>query len=154
MERALLERYVPASVLVDRHFQVQYLRGPTEDYLRPPAGEPSYNLIAMARQGLQTTLRATVRKAVKTGQEVTAESRVRRDGALHPVRVVVAPLGSAREAEARLLVTFLERESKPEAAHPPRSKTRRRKVSCKRSWTPPAKTCGSRWRRWRPRTRS
>ena len=118
MERALLERYVPASVLVDRHFQVQYLRGPTEDYLRPPAGEPSYNLIAMARQGLQTTLRATVRKAVKTGQEVTAESRVRRDGALHPVRVVVAPLGSAREAEARLLVTFLEREFKPEASAP------------------------------------
>jgi two-component system, chemotaxis family, CheB/CheR fusion protein len=64
MNRALLERYAPASALIDRQLRVHYLRGPTEDYLRPPSGEPSYNLISMAREGLQSTVRAVVRKAI------------------------------------------------------------------------------------------
>ena len=51
MDRVLLERYVPASALIDRHVQrCTTLRGPIEDYLRPPSGEPSYNLISMARR--------------------------------------------------------------------------------------------------------
>ena len=48
MDQALLERYAPASALIDVHHRVLYLRGPTEDYLRPPSGEPSYDLLAMA----------------------------------------------------------------------------------------------------------
>jgi two-component system CheB/CheR fusion protein len=110
MDRALLDRYVPASALIDRQFRVHYLRGPTEEYLRPPTGEPSYNLIAMARQGLQTTLRNAVRKAVDEGHEVMADARVRRGAALRPVRVVVAPLRSGHNPETRLLVTFSEHD--------------------------------------------
>ena len=35
----------------------------------------------MAREGLQTPLRAAVRKALDEGQEVTADARVRRSSA-------------------------------------------------------------------------
>jgi two-component system CheB/CheR fusion protein len=117
MDRALLERYAPASVLIDRQLRVHYLRGPIEDYLRPPSGEPSYNLIAMARSGLPTVLRAAVRRAIEDGEEATADGRVRRDGTLCPVQVVVAPLRFGRDDEVkRLLVSFFEREVRPEAA--------------------------------------
>ena len=92
MDRALLERYAPASVLIDARYRVHYLRGPTDHYLRPPSGEPSYDLLAMAREGLQMPLRAAVRKALDEGQEVTTSARVRRSAALHPVRLVVRPL--------------------------------------------------------------
>jgi PAS domain S-box-containing protein len=118
MDRELLEHYAPASALVDRHFRVQYLRGPIGEYLQPPRGEPSYNLVAMARQGLQTALRSTLRKAIDEGQEVRADGRVRRGGGLYPVRVVVNPLRLDRDAEARLLVSFFERDSKSEASAP------------------------------------
>jgi two-component system, chemotaxis family, CheB/CheR fusion protein len=119
MDRALLERYAPASALIDRHFRVHYLRGPTEDYLRPPSGEPSYNLISMAREGLPSALRAAVRRAIEQGQETTSEARVRRSRTLHPVRFVVAPLRLGRDDEARpLLVSFFEREPKPDAGAP------------------------------------
>jgi two-component system CheB/CheR fusion protein len=117
MDRALLERYAPASVLIDQHFRVLYLRGPTEDYLRPPSGEPSYNLINMAREGLQSALRAAVRKAIKEGQEVIGDARLRRSRVLHPVRFVVAPLRFGSDDDARrLLVSFFE--VTPEAVEP------------------------------------
>jgi two-component system, chemotaxis family, CheB/CheR fusion protein len=117
MDRALLDRYAPASVLIDQQFGVQYLRGPIEDYLRPPSGEPTYNLISMAREGLPSALRAAVRKATNEGQEVTATGRVRRSPVSHPVRIVVTPVRFGRDDDARrLLVSFFERESTPEAA--------------------------------------
>ena len=119
MDRALLERYAPASVLIDQHFKVHYLRGPTEDYLRPPSGEPSYDLIDLGRRGLPSALRAAVRQAIATGHEVTAAARVRRSGGTHPVRFVVAPLRLGSDDEARrLLVSFFERDSSPEASEP------------------------------------
>ena len=64
MAEALPGRYAPASALVDPGCRVLYLRGPTEDYLRHPSGEPSYNLLAMAREGLQAPLRRAVRQAL------------------------------------------------------------------------------------------
>ena len=118
MDRALLERYAPASALIDRQLRVHYLRGPTEDYLRPPSGEPSYNLIGMAREGLQSTVRAAVRKAIVDGQEVTADASVRRSAAWHAVRVVARPLHPRPGGDARLLVSFFEREVAADAAPP------------------------------------
>ena len=52
MMQALVDRYAPASVLIDAQHRVHYLRGPTGDYLQPPSGEPSHNLLSMAREGL------------------------------------------------------------------------------------------------------
>jgi two-component system CheB/CheR fusion protein len=117
MDRALLDRYAPASALIDRQCRVHYLRGPTEDYLRPPSGEPSYNLISMARDGLQSALRNIVRKAIEEGEEATASGRVRRGGAWHPVQIVVMPLRFADDVAVRLLVSFSERvlETEPNA---------------------------------------
>ena len=40
-QRALLERFAPASVLIDPHFDVHAFHGPTGDYLQQPGGEPT-----------------------------------------------------------------------------------------------------------------
>jgi two-component system CheB/CheR fusion protein len=64
----------------------------------------------MAREGLQMPLRTAVRKVLDTGQEVTTAARVRRDNALHPVRLVVRPLKTWHDGPQRLLVTFFERD--------------------------------------------
>jgi two-component system CheB/CheR fusion protein len=119
MDRALLERYAPASVLIDGEFRVLYLRGPTEDYLRPPSGEPSYNLINMARDGLQTVLRTTVRRAIDEDREVLADGRVRRGGVAHPVRVVVTPLHFRQDNEARRLLVCFSRRGASAESDPP-----------------------------------
>ena len=113
MMQALVDRYAPASALIDAQHRVQYLRGPTENFLRPASGEPSHNLLAMARPGLQTALRAAVQKAVAENREVAAQAHVRRNGVEHPVRVVVAPIKAG--GTTRLLVSFVEGQLGQEA---------------------------------------
>ena len=39
-----------------------YLQGPTGEYLQPARGEPSSNLLAMARAGPQMPLRLALRR--------------------------------------------------------------------------------------------
>jgi two-component system CheB/CheR fusion protein len=116
MGEALLERYAPATALIDPGCRVLYLRGPTEDYLRHPSGEPSCNLLAMAREGLQAPLRRAVRQALDQSQEVVSQARVRRSKHLHPVQVVVTPLRTAAGSPGRLLVGFFERDVAADAA--------------------------------------
>jgi two-component system CheB/CheR fusion protein len=113
MDRALIERYAPACALIDRQLRVHYLRGPTEDYLRPASGQPSYNLINMAREGLQSPLRSAVRSALDREQQVSIEGRVRRGGVLYPVRLVVEPLRG--RSATRLLVSFFEKNRATDA---------------------------------------
>jgi two-component system CheB/CheR fusion protein len=50
--RALLERFAPASVLIDHKSRVLYFHGATRDYLEQPSGEPTRDLLTMARNGL------------------------------------------------------------------------------------------------------
>lgn len=118
IDRELLERYAPASVLIDRHHRIQYLRGPVDDYLRTASGEPSLNLLAMARQGLQAPLRAAIRQAAEGAAEVTSHARVRRNGTLYPVRLVVARPRAPRQPDGNLLVTFFAQDVAPAADLP------------------------------------
>ena len=48
-QRLLLKDYTPASVLINRKYEILYFHGPTADYLHLPRGEPTQNLMLMAR---------------------------------------------------------------------------------------------------------
>jgi two-component system CheB/CheR fusion protein len=52
LDQALIQRHAPASVLIESRHRVHYFRGPSEDYLGPPSGEPTHNLLAIARPGV------------------------------------------------------------------------------------------------------
>jgi two-component system CheB/CheR fusion protein len=62
--RALLDQYAPASVLIDRKARVLYFHGETGDYLQQPTGEPTRDLLTMARDGLIVKLRLAIREAL------------------------------------------------------------------------------------------
>ena len=94
-QRDLLERYAPASVLIDAGFSVHAFQGTTGEFLQHPSGDPTTNLLALAREGLQAPLRAVVQRAIDEKQEVVADARIRRSGRLHPVRIAVRPLRPA-----------------------------------------------------------
>ena len=117
-QRDLLERYAPASVLIDGGFSVHAFQGSTGEFLQHPSGDPTTNLLALAREGLQAPLRAAVQRAIDEKQEVVADARVRRGGALRPIRIAVRPLRPARTDEGMLTVSFFEREPVSEARPP------------------------------------
>jgi len=110
--RHLLEDYVPASVLINRKYEVLYFQGPTGDFLEPPTGEPTHDLMMMARQGLQTKLRAACHKAIREDHPVTdSTARVKRNNRWHPCTIIVKPIIEPKQAEGLLLVTFQQREN-------------------------------------------
>jgi PAS domain S-box-containing protein len=109
-QRALLERFAPASVLIDRHFDAHASHGPTGDYLEQPGGEPTTNLLALARDGLQAPLRTVVQRALAENREVSSVGRIQHGGTFQPVEVTARPLGGGRHADGLLVVSFSERE--------------------------------------------
>jgi chemotaxis methyl-accepting protein methylase/two-component sensor histidine kinase/PAS domain-containing protein len=124
MDRALLERHAPASALVDERYRIHFMRGPIDDYLKPPVGEPTFDLLAMAREGQQMALRTAIRRALDENREIVALARVRRGGERRHVRLVVTPLRRGAQAPARLLIGFFEHDpatEKVEADVPERS---------------------------------
>jgi two-component system CheB/CheR fusion protein len=65
-DETMLASFMPASVLVNEKFDIIQFRGPTETWLIPPMGKPSFNLLKMAREGLSFELRNILHIAKKT----------------------------------------------------------------------------------------
>jgi two-component system, chemotaxis family, CheB/CheR fusion protein len=115
-QRALLERFAPASVLIDRKGQVVWIHGSTGAYLEPPPGEPSRDLLAMARHGLRARLRHALREAIEARRPVDFRVGIRQDNGTQSVAVTVAPLPDP--SDTLLLVSFraLDPDQSPPAA--------------------------------------
>jgi two-component system, chemotaxis family, CheB/CheR fusion protein len=107
---------------------VHAFQGSTGEFLQHPSGDPTTNLLALAREGLQAPLRAAVRRAIDEKQEVVVDARARRGSALRPIRIAVRPLRPAHTDGSMLTVSFFEREPVAEA-HPPSPVEERRPES-------------------------
>jgi two-component system CheB/CheR fusion protein len=106
-ERALLETYVPASVLVNADFDVLYVHGHTGKYLEPASGEASLNLLRMAREGLRLELAAAAHKALAQKTPVRYDGlQVKTNGDTAVVNLVVQPVTKPEAARSLLLVVF------------------------------------------------
>ena len=64
-DQVLLQRFAPASVLVNDKWDILYMTGLIGKYLEPVAGEPNWNILAMAREGLREALPGALRKAMQ-----------------------------------------------------------------------------------------
>ena len=114
-QRVLLETYAPASVLINRKHECLYYSGPADRYLRVASGEPSRDLLAMAREGLRSKLRAAIQQGSRERTPTIATRAHASDGANGAaVRIEVHPVQSA--GEELLLVSFFD-----EPGHEPRS---------------------------------
>jgi two-component system CheB/CheR fusion protein len=103
--QALLDAYAPASVLINARHEGLYYFGPIDRYLKVAAGEASRDLLAMARDGLRTKLRAAIRRAGREHARVAVRgTQVDRNGNAVAVSVSVQPVPN--EGEGFLLVSF------------------------------------------------
>ncbi len=114
VQRLLLESYAPASVLANRKHQGVYYFGPTDRYLKMPAGVASLDLLASAREGLRPAIRAAFEK-VSQGHEraVITAGRVKLCGSSVTVTVKAQPVKS--EGEELVLLSFADLPSPEEA---------------------------------------
>ena len=62
-DQLLLQRFAPASVLINPEGDILYITGKTGKYLEPAAGKANMNIYAMAREGLRNELPGAIRRA-------------------------------------------------------------------------------------------
>jgi two-component system CheB/CheR fusion protein len=104
----ILSRYSPAGVVVDDDLQIVQFRGQTGKFLEPPPGDPSLNLLKMAREGLLYGIRTALHEVRKLGEAVRREGlRVRTNGGMTPVAIEVVPLRGV-PGDRHFLVLFEE----------------------------------------------
>jgi two-component system CheB/CheR fusion protein len=92
--------------LVDRKHNILYFHGATGNYLEQPTGEPTKNLLAMARDGLGLKLRAAIRKASKEMKQVTATAQIRQGERDMSVCISVRPLADPTQGAGFALISF------------------------------------------------
>ena len=114
--RVLLDRYAPASVVVDRKGRVIYFHGDTGDYLKNPSGEPTQDLLALVRDGLLANLRGAMHKAVSEELSACFSTQVRHGDISRSVLVTVSQVPAPPQSSGMLLVTF-EPEMRPDVRH-------------------------------------
>src|SRR5450756_1112734 len=106
-ERVLLDKHAPACVVINAEGDVLYIHGHTGRYLEPAAGEPSGSLLKMAREGLRLELTSGVRKALAQNKAVRYERlRVRTDGGVSLVNLIIEPMAGPDDIKGVLLVLF------------------------------------------------
>jgi two-component system CheB/CheR fusion protein len=111
-DRILLGRYSPAGVLVNEALDIIQFRGRTSRYLEAPPGEPTTNLLKMAREGLFLELRNACAEASSQNQTVRRDKvRVRGNDEIYEITLEIVPVRPPGSNQGCLLVLFHEAES-------------------------------------------
>ena len=106
-EALLRESKLPPSVVVDADGEVLYVLGKVGDFLEPPEGAPSLNVISMARVGLRSALRESLLHAAN-GESALVRQIVEIDekGASVGIRLSIRPLLEHLHGRSLALVSF------------------------------------------------
>jgi PAS domain S-box-containing protein len=71
-QRTLLEGHTPPAVTVDREGRIVFYHGDTRPFLEQLTGEPTRELMLLAREGVLGVARAALHRAVTTGDRAVA----------------------------------------------------------------------------------
>src|SRR5215472_8266284 len=107
VERLLLSRFAPASVVINDRGDALYFHGRTGAYLEPAVGKPRLNILDMAREGLQLELSAALRHAAGQNGEVVRDMvRVKTNGDFINISLHVTRIQEPQNLRGLFLVTF------------------------------------------------
>jgi len=120
VQKVILERFSPASVLVDSKGNILHFQGDTSKYLKLVTGPPNQGLLDMAREGLRIELSSALRNAVSSGEEqIRRGVRVKRNGEAQLINLRVIPLKAPRDIAGNYLVVFQDVDQEVQTSAPP-----------------------------------
>ena len=107
-ERLLVERYTPPCVIVNEKYDVLHISTKTQRYMEVPVGEPTHDILRMAREELRPALRAAIYKAFMENKQVSFRGvKMAFEAGEGAVNVLVEPL-PADPAYGKLAMVVLE----------------------------------------------
>jgi two-component system CheB/CheR fusion protein len=91
--RLMQDRYAPPGVIVDDNLRTIQFRGQTGTFLEPAPGDPTLNVLKMAREGLLHELRSALQEARRTKAPARRKAvRVKTNGSWRMIDLEVLPL--------------------------------------------------------------
>ena len=111
-DRLVLAEHGPPGAVIDDDMNIVQVRGRTAPYLELSPGEPTHNLLKMAREGLIAGLGKAIRTARQTNAAAKEDGfRIEGSGQLKDVAIKVIPFrGSSSSKERYFLVLFEDAE--------------------------------------------
>ncbi|HSV15900.1 MAG TPA: chemotaxis protein CheB [Tepidisphaeraceae bacterium] len=109
-QRALLDRYTPAAVVVDRQHRVVYYHGKTYRFLSQPTGEPTRDVLTLALEPIRGTLRAALHKISPglTSPVVVRDGVVEIEGAQRRLEIHLTPIRQRADPAQFFLISFID----------------------------------------------
>ncbi len=105
--KLILDSYAPAAVLINTAHECLYFIGPTDHYLKVPAGHPVNDILAIVRDGVRAKLRAAIEQAsAETIRVSVTGGRVKGPDGSRYFNIIVQPVQSA--GELLLLICFID----------------------------------------------
>jgi two-component system CheB/CheR fusion protein len=121
--RVVLDKYGPASVIVDSGFQIVQFRGHTGPYLEAASGVPNLDILKMARGGLLHPLRIALQAVRRRGRHVRKEGVfVQRNGEWREINLEVIPLVGSNGDYFLVLFEEVDRGNRKGARPAPKRK--------------------------------
>jgi two-component system CheB/CheR fusion protein len=120
-DRYVSRRFSPAGVLINEDREILQFRGEVDPYLKPGAGEASFNLMKMAREGLAAGLHSALQESLEHNRQVKREGlRLEHNGRFRTVALEIVPLKLGPGRDRYFLVLF---EDARETIAPPLTAT-------------------------------
>jgi len=109
IDQILLQRFSPASVLVNDKGDILYITGRTGKYLEPVAGKANWNIHAMMRDGLKIALPSIFRKAQQGYEQLIVRNvKVGTNGGTQLIDLSVQRLDSPATVKDMTLIVFTD----------------------------------------------
>ena len=117
-DRIVLTEHCPSGAVIDDRMNIVQVRGRTAPYLELSPGEPTQNLLKLAREGLI----AGLGKAIRTARQRNAVAkedgfRIEDGGQLRDVTIKVIPFRSSSSSKERHFLVLFE-EAEPNSSPP------------------------------------
>ena len=138
-DRLVLAEHGPPGAVIDDDMNIVQVRGRTAPYLELSPGEPTHNLLKLAREGLIAGLGKAIRTARQTNAAAREDGfRIEDDGQLRDVAIKVIPFDGLPLFRGALFPGPVRRRRAGTAA-------RRRRASPRYRTTGAAPGCGANW---------
>jgi two-component system, chemotaxis family, CheB/CheR fusion protein len=114
------DNYAPTFAVVDDKYRPVYVRGRTGNYLEIVSGQPTWNILEMAREGLRSDLTSAIYRAASEKKVIVHEGvRVKHNGGFQFLTLTVAPFTGPGIPPGFLIIVFQENGTAEEASAKP-----------------------------------
>ena len=128
-DQLVLQRFSPASVLINQEGDILYITGRTGKYLEPAAGKANWNIHAMAREGLGNELLSAIRKAKQSYEPIYLRNiKVGTNGGKQLVNVTIQSTEKPDEFRDTILIVFTD-ETSPKLSETKKVRSGKTKLS-------------------------